>query len=223
MQSPHIVPAPQFGRSLQPVPPPRFGRLPHYARSPEVAASEIHDPDPRLVTPVLPQGDANARSVPPPVSLVDAAHVPGRPLAAFGARAVSFSIDFGTPVIVLNLLLAISSVTGGAAWRLVLTVVGYLGLLGFGLWNSGYLQGTTGRSLGRRVAHTQLVMMETGRPVGFRRAVIRQFCHLLEFGIGYLRPLWDGKGQTFAGKIVGTVVVRIGGPACSPDHRRVGE
>jgi uncharacterized RDD family membrane protein YckC len=137
---------------------------------------------------------------------------------------VSFSIDFLIPVIVLNLILALGSTAGGTAWRLILAVVGYLGLLGFGLWNSGYLQGTTGRSLGRRVANSRLVMVQTGQPVGFRRAVLRQICHLLEFGIGYLWPLWDDKHQTFADKIVGTVVVRAGGSACSPtDRRRVGK
>ncbi|MGH3766875.1 MAG: RDD family protein [Pseudonocardiaceae bacterium] len=145
------------------------------------------------------------------------------PLADFGARAVSFVIDYVTPVIVVNLLLAIGAVTGGAAWRLTFAVVGYLGLLGFGLWNSGYLQGSTGRSLGRRVAGTRLVMLETGRPAGFRRAVIRQICHLLEFGIGYLWPLWDGQRQTFADKIVRTVVVRTGRPECGADHRRLGQ
>lgn len=118
-------------------------------------------------------------------------------------------IDYVAPVIVLNLLLSVGVVTG---WRLVLAAVGYLGLLGFEVWNSGYLQGTTGQSLGRRVANTTLVTIETGQPVGFGRAVARQFCHGLEFGIGYLWPLWDGKRQTFADKIVKTVVIRVDPP-----------
>jgi hypothetical protein len=54
-------------------------------------------------------------------------------------------------MIVLSLLLSLGAVTGSMAWRLVLAAVGYLGLVGFGIWNSGYLQGTMGRSLGRRV------------------------------------------------------------------------
>jgi uncharacterized RDD family membrane protein YckC len=146
------------------------------------------------------------------------------PLADFGARAVSFSIDFVIPIIALSLLLAIGSATGVPEWRPTLVVLGYLALLVFGLWNSGYLQGTTGRSLGRRVANSRLVMVQTGQPVGFGRAVVRQICHLGEFGIGYLWPLWDGKRQTFADKIVGTVVVRAGRSACRPtDHLRVGE
>ncbi|MDQ2883678.1 MAG: RDD family protein [Actinomycetota bacterium] len=106
-----------------------------------------------------------------------------QPLAGFGARANSSLIDYVAPVIVLNLLLSLVVATGGVvAWRPVLAGVGYLVLLlGFGVWNSGYLQGTTGQSLGRRVTRTKLVTIETGRPVGFGRAVARQICHGLEF------------------------------------------
>jgi len=131
------------------------------------------------------------------------------PLAGFGARAISCVIDCVAPVIVLNLLLSLGVVLGSPTWPPVLAAVGYLGLLGFGMWNSGCLQGTTGQSLGRRVANTKLVMLETGQPVGFGSAVARQICHCLEFGIGYLWPLWDGKHQTFADKIVNTVVIRV--------------
>jgi uncharacterized RDD family membrane protein YckC len=135
--------------------------------------------------------------------------MPG-PLAGFDPRVISALIDYVCPLIVLNLLLSLGAVTGSTAWRLMIAAVGYLALLGFGVGNSGYLQGTTGRSLGRRVANTKLVAIETGRPVGFGRAVARQICHGLEFGVGYLWPLWDDKHQTFADKIVGTVVIRVG-------------
>jgi uncharacterized RDD family membrane protein YckC len=133
-------------------------------------------------------------------------------LAGFGARVISCLIDYVAPAIVLNLLLSLGVVLGGATWLPVLAAVGYLGLLGFGIWNSGYLQGTTGRSLGRRVAHTKLVTIETGEPVGFGSAMARQICHGVEFGIGYLWPLWDGKRQTFADKIANTVVIRVDSP-----------
>jgi uncharacterized RDD family membrane protein YckC len=133
-------------------------------------------------------------------------------LAGFGARVISCLIDYVAPVIVLNLLLSLGVVLGGATWLPVPAAVGYLGLLGFGIWNSGYLQGTTGRSLGRRVAHTKLVTIETGEPVGFGSAMARQICHGVEFGIGYLWPLWDGKRQTFADKIANTVVIRVDSP-----------
>ncbi len=194
------------------VPPPQFGRSPHTTPSREPARSQIRPADTSSQTRQpsrTPQPEPSL--APPDVGALGAAQVPG-PLADFGARAISFLIDCVAPVIVLNLLLSLGAVTGGTAWGLAPAVVGYLGLLVFGVWNSGYLQGTTGRSLGRRVARTKLVTIATGQPVGFGRAVVRQICHGLEFGIGYLWPLWDGKHQTFADKIVGAVVVRVGAP-----------
>jgi uncharacterized RDD family membrane protein YckC len=215
----------QFRQLIPLVPPPQFGRLPYSARSPEAARARtrrLQGGQESSAAPVAPP-EPGVLPVPPPI-----------PLADFGARTVSFLIDYVVPVVVLNLLLAIGAVTGGPAWRLMLAVGGYVVLLGFGLWNSGYLQGTTGRSIGRLVANTKLVGIETGQPVGFGRAVARQICHVLEFGIGYLWPLWDGKRQTFADKIVGTVVVHVGGPTkddvggptedrVGTDHPRLGE
>ncbi|MGH3540739.1 MAG: RDD family protein, partial [Pseudonocardiaceae bacterium] len=127
-------------------------------------------------------------------------------------RVISCLIDYVAPVIVLNLLISLGVALGSPTWPVVLGAVGYLGLLGFGIWNSGYLQGTTGQSLGRRVARTKLVAIETGQPVGFGSAMARQICHGVEFGIGYLWPLWDGKRQTFADKISNTVVIRVDSP-----------
>ncbi len=135
-----------------------------------------------------------------------------QPLAGFGARVISCLIDYVAPVIVLNLLISLGVVLGSPIWPPVLGAVGYLGLLSFGIWNSGYLQGSTGQSLGRRLAHTKLVTIETGQPVGFGSAMARQICHGVEFGIGYLWPLWDVKRQTFADKISNTVVIRVASP-----------
>jgi uncharacterized RDD family membrane protein YckC len=164
--------------------------------------------------------------------ITGAARTPG-PLAGFGPRAVSFLIDCVAPLIVLNLL-PIAAVAGGMGSQLVIDAVAYLWLLGFGIWNSGYLQGTTGRSMGRWMTGTKLVSIETGQPVGFGRALTRQVCHVLDVGIGFLRPLWNGKRQTFADKLVRTVVVHAGGPTnlrgggptddlSEMNHRRLGE
>lgn len=143
-------------------------------------------------------------------------------------------IDCVAPVLALAVLLPVTAVTGGTVWRLVIDAVAYLGLLGFGVWNCGYLQGTTGRSLGRRMTDTKLVSIETGQPVGFGRALTRQVCHVLDLGIGCLRPLWNGKRQTLADKVVGSIVVRVGQPTrlrgggptddlSGMSHRRLGE
>ena len=48
----------------------------------------------------------------------------------------------------------------------------------------------------------------TGQPIGFTNGVIRQLAHIVDSiicYIGYLFPLWDGKRQTLADKIMTTV------------------
>lgn len=207
---------PQFGRIEQLVPPPQFGRLARCLQLREPGRLQESAAAPQVCqeitgaqagrTPHTGQKESPPR--PTDVGDLRAVGLP-EPLAGFGARAISFLIDYVAPVIVLNLLFSLGVATGSAAWRPALAAVGYLGLLGFAVWNSGYLQGTTGCSLGRRVARTKLVKIETGRPVGFGHALARQICHGLEFGIGYLWPLWDGKRQTFADKILKTVVIRV--------------
>ncbi|MGH3883314.1 MAG: RDD family protein [Pseudonocardiaceae bacterium] len=232
--SPQLAPPPQFGRPLRFAPPPQFGRPPPFVRQQAYHQADPDSPrngtqpaleDPALETTALEttalettvlettvqqKWDGVAPSGQSDVDVPATEQVPG-PLADFAARAISFLIDYVTPVIVLNILLSIGVATGNGALSPVLIVVGYVGLGAFGLWNSGYLQGTTGQSVGRRVARTKLVKIETGRPIGFGRALLRQFCHSLEFFIGFLWPLWDDKRQTFADKIVGTVVIRVEG------------
>ncbi len=130
-------------------------------------------------------------------------------MASFGARVISSMIDQVAPLLVFGVLLLIGYVVNSFVLIVVLAAVGLFGLVAFWLSNSCYEQGLTGQSLGRRVTRTKLVKIDTGTPIGFGMALLRQFCHAAEFGIGYLWPLWDERRQTFADKIVGTVVVRV--------------
>ena len=57
----------------------------------------------------------------------------------------------------------------------------------------------------------KLIGESTGQPIGALMAFVRQLAHFLDSllcYIGYLWPLWDDKRQTFADKILSTVVVR---------------
>lgn len=93
---------------------------------------------------------------------------------------------------------------------LLLSLVVYLAVLAFALWNSGYRQGTTGQSLGKQVMGTKLVSARTGAPIGFNPAFVRQIAHVIDalpFYLGYFRPLWDARRQTFADPVCDTVVV----------------
>ena len=83
-------------------------------------------------------------------------------------------------------------------------------VLSFGiwLWNRVLQQGRTGQSVGKSVMKIVLVSSSTGEPPGAGTAFVREVVHIVDeiFYLGYLWPLWDPKRQTFADKILGTVV-----------------
>ncbi|WP_285495691.1 RDD family protein [Actinomadura sp. NBRC 104425] len=137
-------------------------------------------------------------------------------LATWGARFAARLIDgliVAVPVIVLYILGAILSAAGDAAAVLgfLLIMLGYVAALGAGLWLC-YQEGTTGQTIGKRQMGIKLVSAQTGQPVGFGWAFLRQLCHSTIDGwvcaLGFLWPLWDDKRQTFGDKICNTFVVR---------------
>lgn len=94
----------------------------------------------------------------------------------------------------------------------LLLLLGWAVQIGIWVWNRVIRQGRTGRSVGKSVLRIRLLGEQTMAPVGPGTALGRDFAHLVDgiFYLGYLWPLWDGKRQTFADKMVGTVVVREG-------------
>lgn len=81
------------------------------------------------------------------------------------------------------------------------------------LWtlvNRWWLQGRTGRSLGKRALGLSLVGSWTHSPVGLAHAALRDVVHALDAltVVGYLWPLWDLHRQTLADKLTRTVVLR---------------
>ncbi|RAU98079.1 RDD family protein [Mycolicibacter senuensis] len=94
----------------------------------------------------------------------------------------------------------------------LLMFLGWLGAFGFGLWNYGYRQGTTGSSIGKSLMKFKVVSETTGQPIGFGMSIVRQLAHIIDsiiLLIGYLFPLWDAKRQTLADKIMTTVCLPI--------------
>jgi uncharacterized RDD family membrane protein YckC len=138
----------------------------------------------------------------------------GRRLANWPQRVVAYLLDlavFSVPVAV-GFLLASGSGGSSSDSGAGIVVVGYL--VGFALhvYNRMLVQGRTGRSLGKRALNLRLVRMSDGRPVGAVTAFVRELVHTLDgiCLIGYLWPLWDARRQTFADKIVNTVVLAGG-------------
>jgi uncharacterized RDD family membrane protein YckC len=90
--------------------------------------------------------------------------------------------------------------------------VSVLVALAFVIWNYGYRQGKTGSSIGKSIMKFKVVSEKTGEPIGFGMSIVRQIAHVADSiicGIGYLFPLWDGKRQTFADKIMTTVCLPL--------------
>jgi uncharacterized RDD family membrane protein YckC len=85
-----------------------------------------------------------------------------------------------------------------------------LGGLGWTIYNRWITAGRTGQSWGKRVMKIRLLSEQTGAPIGPLNAFLRDLVHTIDglaFYIGYLWPLWDEKRQTFADKLMTTIIV----------------
>jgi len=92
----------------------------------------------------------------------------------------------------------------------LLMFIGFLVSLAFLFWNYGLKQGKTGYSIGKGVLGIKVVKEADGQVLGTWFSIGRFFVHYLDqFAcyIGYLWPLWDDKRQTFADKILSTIVI----------------
>ncbi|MCW2622673.1 MAG: hypothetical protein JWL64_2275 [Frankiales bacterium] len=124
---------------------------------------------------------------------------PGGPqLASWGLRAGGYLIDIVLIVIPELILNQLASPLG--------SFVGLAIVLYF-----GYLTGTTGQTPGRKVVGITVKRESDGQPIGPGAGIGRSFLHILDslaLLLGWLWPIWDAKKQTFADKIIGSVVVK---------------
>ncbi|WP_406832407.1 RDD family protein [Pedococcus sp. KACC 23699] len=192
---------------------------------PPPAADAVGGPTPYDVAP------------PPPRPVAGPFDGPWGPLADWGTRVGAYLIDSVialvglVPYVIGFVLITVGAGTGSSnrydadtldsapdptntglvVTGVILVVAGVLLMLGIQIWNRAFKQGRTGQSVGKKVLGIKLVGERTGQPIGAGMAFVRDLCHVVDgFAyIGYLWPLWDGKRQTFADKILDTVVVRV--------------
>ena len=122
--------------------------------------------------------------------------------ANWGQRVGAYLIDY-VPIFVIELIAAIFH-------NLAISFLFLLASLGWWIYNRCIQAGRTGQSLGKKTIHLRLLSEKTGEPIGAGMAFARDICHILDSlacYIGWLFPLWDAKRQTFADKIVSTVVI----------------
>lgn len=142
--------------------------------------------------------------------------------ANWGSRVVGYIIDSligGIPlgvgyIILLGALAAASASSdssGPSGFAVFVVFVLALVSLGLNIWNVLIRQGRTGQSLGKQAIGIRLISLQTGQPIGAGMVFVRALCHIVDSlpcYIGWLWPLWDAQRQTFADKIMNTVVVK---------------
>ncbi|GJF29596.1 hypothetical protein KNE206_22960 [Kitasatospora sp. NE20-6] len=103
------------------------------------------------------------------------------------------------------------SCTGGGISGLGLAImgIGWLIAIAGALWLI-HQEGTTGQTPGKKMVNIRVLREADGQPLGFGMAFVRKLCHVVDgfCCLGYLWPLWDAKKQTFADKIMSSVVVK---------------
>ena len=138
------------------------------------------------------------------------------PVSAHGSYA-SWGQRFAAYV--LNILPGIAIyIVGGIVAVILGKIAGVLGGLALLLtWLAAiatsfyilYLEGE-GQSPGKAIMGIRVINEQTGDKIGGGMGIARQFVHVIDAlpcYIGFLFPLWDAKRQTFADKILHTVVV----------------
>jgi len=137
----------------------------------------------------------------------------GEALAPWRARVRGALIDIGLTAAPVAIAVVVGAILQGLLHYtgavVALCGVGVVAALGFTV-RSLVEQGRTGQTIGKRRLGICLVRERDGLPVGPARSLGRQALHLLDslpVGIGWLRPLWNAKHQTFADTLLTTVVV----------------
>ncbi len=177
-QPPYGGPQPGYGQ------PPYGGPQPGYGQAPPPGYGQM--PPPQYGQPQPGYGYQQGPSV---------------AYANWGQRVGSAVIDWVIPGIIASVFRAVSE-----GLYLIVALIALVWVL-----YNAYQGGKTGQSLGKRALGTRLVRSRDGQPIGGGLAIGRYFLHILDglpCFLGYLWPIWDSKRQTFADKIVGSVVIK---------------
>ncbi|MET9020167.1 RDD family protein [Actinopolymorpha sp. NPDC004070] len=130
-----------------------------------------------------------------------------------GASLIDGAIS-GIPAAIGYGFLIPSLGSGGQPSSAALSVASLLYLVSFvfSLWNVVFRQGKTGQSIGKQVLNIKLVRESDGQPLGAGTTFVRGLAHFLDAlacYVGYLWPLWDKKRQTFADKLMSSLVIKL--------------
>lgn len=146
---------------------------------------------------------------------------PAASKAGWAVRAGAFAIDVLMGIGVLTTLMLVAWAAPQRSWLWWLTVVVAAAVFLAMAINRWVLPSVIGWSLGRSVFGIAVVTHDGSRAGPFR-LLLRDVAHLLDTAplfIGWLWPLWDSRGRTFADLILRTEVRPVDGDR--PDRRRM--
>ncbi|MCW2615548.1 MAG: hypothetical protein JWN08_2542 [Frankiales bacterium] len=123
----------------------------------------------------------------------------GPPLASWGRRLAGYLIDSIIVGVVSSVFTNVDANLG--------TLVNLALFITFGV-----LTGIKGQTPGRQLMKISVVKEVDGTYLGAGAGVGRAFLHVLDalpLLLGFFWPIWDRKNQTFADKIIKSVVIRV--------------
>ncbi len=123
----------------------------------------------------------------------------GPPLASWGRRVGGYLIDSILVGVIVNVLTSLDEGLGAVANLALLVAL-------------GVITGIRGQTPGRQLMKISVVKEVDGSFLGAGAGVGRSFLHILDalpLLLGFLWPIWDKKNQTFADKIMKSVVIRV--------------
>ncbi|WP_030056127.1 MULTISPECIES: RDD family protein [Streptomyces] len=130
--------------------------------------------------------------------------------APWWRRTAAFFIDFALMWVYFGIGYLLKQIFADGDWgdRLLFLFIG------LGLWSNFYNKcvrmGKEGHTWGKQLMGFKLLHEPTNAPMGPLRAFVRENAHMTNIctlGVGFLRPFWDAKGQTFADTVMKTVAV----------------
>lgn len=149
-------------------------------------------------------------SPPPPpgggYSAAGAGDVPANladPIKRLIAAVVDIAIVFGIIIVAFILGAILGNVS--SALGVLFLIAGYLGAIGFSIYNQVVTQGNTGQTIGKKMQGIKVVGEATGAPLGVGGAFIRWLIHGFVDGIclaGYIYGFFINPKRQTVGDIV---------------------
>ena len=148
---------------------------------------------------------------------------PFGPYAGWGTRLGAYIIDAllavaaGIVFIIVGVVISASADAGEVnPIGVLISILGYIVIVGFQIWNFVIKQGSTGYSIAKGMLGIKVVGENTGQPLGTGGGFVRWLMHTFIDGaicyLGFLWPLWDQKKQTWGDKVASSVVIQAPKP-----------